>query len=214
ATPKSSGGDKAGGGVLGGLTSRFGGGKSDNKPATPKSSGGDKGSGGGMFGGITSRFGGGKTDDKKPAAPSGSSSSPYGARPGSSTSTSSSSGFGGGAKPGASSGGDAGKSGGLFSKSPFGKLGGNNPTGTTAKPSTPAKSGEQRSGLGRLFPFLGGGSASKPADKKARQSKAPHVEGGGLTLDNKLDILGVALVLSSLALIFSRLSTTRGALTE
>jgi DNA segregation ATPase FtsK/SpoIIIE-like protein len=63
-----------------------------------------------------------------------------------------------------------------------------------------------------LFPFLGGGS--KPVEKKLRTSKAPHIDQGGLTLDNKLDILGVVLVLAGLVLIFSRLSTTKGALTE
>jgi S-DNA-T family DNA segregation ATPase FtsK/SpoIIIE len=40
------------------------------------------------------------------------------------------------------------------------------------------------------------------------------VQGEGLTLDNKLDILGVALVLGALALFFSTLSSTKGALTE
>jgi S-DNA-T family DNA segregation ATPase FtsK/SpoIIIE len=49
---------------------------------------------------------------------------------------------------------------------------------------------------------------------RQRASKAPRVESGGLSLDNKLDILGVALVLGSLALFFSRMSATKGALTE
>ncbi|MBI1278735.1 MAG: DUF87 domain-containing protein [Anaerolineaceae bacterium] len=60
----------------------------------------------------------------------------------------------------------------------------------------------------------GGDGSAKPAPK-ARTSKAPTLDdGAGISLDTKLDILGVALLLSSLALIFSRLSTTEGKLTQ
>ena len=47
-----------------------------------------------------------------------------------------------------------------------------------------------------------------------RASKAPKLDETGLSLDNKLDILGVALVVGSLALFFSSMSSTKGQLTE
>src|SRR5690606_38204515 len=51
-------------------------------------------------------------------------------------------------------------------------------------------------------------------EKIERASKAPRVDESGLTLDNKLDILGVSLLLGSLALFFSSMSSTKGQLTE
>ncbi|MBZ0280028.1 MAG: hypothetical protein K8L97_04760 [Anaerolineae bacterium] len=187
---------------ISGLTSRFGGGAkpADNKPATPKSS---SSSGGGIasrLGGLTSRFGGAKADDKKPTTSSSSASSV--ARPGGTSSPSST------AKPFGSASGAA-------SPRPFGSASGaSSPTMPGSKPA--AKPAEQKTGLGRFLPFGGGQSEAdkKAAERKARASKAPKVESGGLTLDNKLDIIGVALVLGALALFFSALSTTKGQLTE
>jgi DNA segregation ATPase FtsK/SpoIIIE-like protein len=183
----------------------LGGGKSETKPAQPKSQSGQKS--GGLFSGLTGRFGGGKKDDpKKTASPYGSSSSstsPYGGstRPGTSPTSSPT-----GTRPGSSTA-DSGKS--STFGAPLGKLGSSS-SSTSTRPAGSASG--QRSGLGRFFPFFGGGS--KPTEKKPRTSKAPQIDQGGLTLDNKLDILGVALVLGGLVLIFSRLSTTKGALTE
>ncbi|MDL1886205.1 hypothetical protein FBR01_21530, partial [Anaerolineae bacterium CFX8] len=208
---------------MGGLTSRIGGDKDkkDNKtgdsgkgglgrftsvltnrgkdagpsarPAAPK---GDQKSGG-----VLGRLPFGKSGDKKPAAPpSSASSSPYG-RPASPPSSGSSSPFGKPASSPPSSSASAPRFGSAASR-PLGSAG----SGAAAKPA-PRKG---------LFGFLQGGKKDdkKPAPKP-RQSKAPKVEqGAGLSLDNKLDILGVFLVLGSLALFFSSLSTTKGALTE
>ena len=54
------------------------------------------------------------------------------------------------------------------------------------------------------------------AGRKRRRgnSKAPRLGGRGLTLDNKLDILGVLLLLTSLALFLSSLSSMRGEVTQ
>ena len=58
-------------------------------------------------------------------------------------------------------------------------------------------------------------SASGAARKRRRgASKAPRLGGRGLTLDNKLDILGVLLLLGSLALFLSSLSSMRGEVTQ
>ncbi len=202
ATPKAS--SSGGGGItsgLSGITSRFGGGaKAGDKPATPKASSG----GGGLLGGITGRFGGGaKAADKKPATPGSStstSSSPFGGTRATGTNPSV-----GGSKPGTPSTGGS---------SPFGRLGGNTAPG--AKPAASGGKGAAKTGFGRFLPsFLSGGDSSAKPAPKTRTSKAPTLdEGAGLSLDTKLDILGVALLLGSLALIFSRLSTTEGKLTQ
>ncbi len=47
-----------------------------------------------------------------------------------------------------------------------------------------------------------------------RASKAPRIDESGLTLDNKLDILGVVLLFAALALFFSSMSATKGQFTE
>ncbi len=87
--------------------------------------------------------------------------------------------------------------------------------GRSGSQSAPATKATGAKSEGRRFPFFGGGTKkeARPA-ARPRTSKAPRVQGEGLTLDNKLDILGVALVLGSLALFFSTLSSTKGALTE
>src|SRR5690606_12630562 len=68
------------------------------------------------------------------------------------------------------------------------------------------------------LPFLGKRDekprAASTREKIERASKAPRVDESGLTLDNKLDILGVSLLLGSLALFFSSMSSTKGQLTE
>ena len=57
-------------------------------------------------------------------------------------------------------------------------------------------------------------SRATTREKLERASKAPKIDERGLTLDNKLDILGVALLLGSLALFFSSMSSTKGQITE
>ncbi len=57
-------------------------------------------------------------------------------------------------------------------------------------------------------------SRTTTREKLERASKAPKIDERGLTLDNKLDILGVALLLGSLALFFSSMSSTKGQITE
>jgi len=200
----------SGGGVLGGLSSRLGGG--GDKPAAPKSSGGGLGgltsrlplgnrdksaspsrpgggqkSGGGL-GGLTSRLPFGKKDDKPGS----------GARPGMGSSPSSST----GARPGAAPSGGESRS--------FLNRGGS----AAARPATTRSGAKSEGGLSRFLPFLGQKGEKKPAAAKPRTSKAPKVQGEGLSLDSKLDILGVGLVLGSLALFFSSLSPNKGQLTE
>jgi len=190
ATPKSSsGGSNPLSNVtkgLGGITSRFGGGDKSQKPATPKS-----GSGGPLagvtkgLGGLTSRIGLGKKDDK--SAPKSSTASSYGA-----SSSSSASRPPLGSRSGLSSGGSS--------------------AGTKA---APRMSFAER--IKTSLPFLGAKDTKKTPsirEKAERASKAPRVDQTGLSLDNKLDILGVVLLLGSLALFFSSMSATKGQLTE
>ncbi len=189
------------GGALGGLGSKlpFGGGdKKDDKPGAKKD---DKPAGGG-FGGLGNRFGGGDKNDK----PADAKTSPFTT---------------GGAKPGAPTSSAPASSGGgiLGGKLPFGGGGGG------AKPNAPATPG------GGKAPAAKGGAKGAPVSfsdrlralnpfkadndaKKARASKAPKVDATGLTLDNKLDILGVSMVLGSLILLLSSLSPVKGALTS
>jgi DNA segregation ATPase FtsK/SpoIIIE-like protein len=62
-------------------------------------------------------------------------------------------------------------------------------------------------------PSFGAKGDKKTAAAKPRTSKAPKVQSEGLSLDSKLDILGVGLVLGSLVLLFSSLSPNKGQLT-
>ncbi|MBI5671549.1 MAG: DUF87 domain-containing protein [Chloroflexi bacterium] len=205
------------GGLPGGLGSRLGGDKPDNKPASKPADSGKGGIGGlfnrnkdaasnkpatpknktggglgGALGGLTSRFGGGKKDDKKPGMATGASSFGRSSAPPSSATP--------GAKPGSST----------FGK-PFGASGGTSSIGGARPGAAPGRPAEKKG----LFSFLQRGKKDDKKAAKPRQSKAPKVETGqGLTLDNKLDILGVALVLGSLVLFFSSISVTKGALTE
>jgi S-DNA-T family DNA segregation ATPase FtsK/SpoIIIE len=219
--------DKPGGGIggaLGGLGGRFGGGdKKDDKPADKKpeakkdeGGGGLGGKLGGLAGGLTSRLpigGGDKKDDAKPAAsaapkpvgaPGG--ASPFGgAKPGGGSTPPA-----GGAKPGAAPAASAPAGG----RKLFGALGGSGAAAAPGKAAPAKKAGAEQGGLGRFMPsFLKGGEADKKTSARPKTSKAPKVQSEGLSLDNKLDILGVGLVLGSLALLFSSLSTTKGQLT-
>ncbi|MCC6802210.1 MAG: DUF87 domain-containing protein [Anaerolineae bacterium] len=186
--------DRPGG--LGGLTSRFGGGKKDDKPGT---SGAPKQGGG--LGGLTSRFGGGKKEEKQPTA--GASGAFGSSRLGDQSSRQQSP-LGGtlsrGNKPEPSSSAFGSSSG---ARSSYGAAGGARTTGAQKQ-----SLGERLRGLN---PFQKKEEA-RPA--RARASKAPRVEQGGLSLDSKLDIIGVTLVLGSLVLLLSSLSPTKGALTE
>lgn len=58
------------------------------------------------------------------------------------------------------------------------------------------------------------GTAGAARKRRRGNSKAPRLGGRGLTLDNKLDILGVLLLLASLALFLSSFSSMRGEVTR
>src|SRR5690606_1533403 len=83
------------------------------------------------------------------------------------------------------------------------------PTKAASAPKTPRPSQRDRVKNYSLF--------KKPDPSKqaarARANKTPAVRREGMSLDTKLDILGVALVLSSLALIFSSMSPNQSQLT-
>ncbi len=98
--------------------------------------------------------------------------------------------------------------GGSTNRSPFGSA-----SSSTSARSTGAKAPSPSIGdrLKGLNPF---GQKQETKSTRTRASRAPKVEAGGLSLDSKLDILGVTLVLGSLVLLLSSLSPTKGALTE
>jgi DNA segregation ATPase FtsK/SpoIIIE-like protein len=239
-TSSSSSGGSSGGGPLGGFRSKLpGGGGGDNKPgaspsrpAPAKNSGG---SGGGPLAGLRSKLPGG--GDKKPASSFGAS------RPGSSGGGSNpiSQGisglrsklpFGGGQKsPAPARGQSSPPAGGARPGGGFGASASSASASSSAAPrfgsraetSAPksAKSSGSAGGLSALtqkLPFFGKKEEKpRPAttrEKMERAAKTPRVDERGLTLDNKLDILGVALLLASLALFFSSMSATKGQLTE
>ncbi len=200
-------GDKpSGGGALGGLGKSLGGlGSLGGKKDDDKKSGGsplgslgaklpfgkkdgdgkgDKPSGGGALGGLGARLPFGKKDDPPPA-----SSAP---------------------KPGGFGGGSA-------SPSPLGSRPGSQPLGGSTgmpagggKPAQP-KSAKASGGFFSRFTLPFGKKSDKPA--RAKTSKPVKVEQGGLSLDTRLDIIGVALTVVSLALLLSSLSPNQGALT-
>ncbi|MBZ0292829.1 MAG: hypothetical protein K8L99_09740 [Anaerolineae bacterium] len=226
---------------IGGLRSRFGGDKKENKPASPRPSGGASSSGsssssGGNalskgLGGLRSRLPGG--GDNKPTTPRSSG----GASRGSSSSASSggnalSKGLGGlrsrlpggGEKSSGPSASSSAASRPSSTSTGSSSFGGPSRFGSSSSTSSPAtsrpRSTEKKPGLGdRLksaLPFGGGTGTKKTSvrEKVERASKAPKIDESGLTLDNKLDILGVALLLGSLALFFSSMSSTQGQLTQ
>ena len=92
----------------------------------------------------------------------------------------------------------------------------------TARPASRnvSSGGARRRWPALRLPFLRrrSGSAARAADatrkRRSSASKAPRLGGRGLTLDNKLDILGVLLLLASLALVLSSLSSIRGQVTQ
>ena len=92
--------------------------------------------------------------------------------------------------------------------------------GGPAGSSRPASGTAQRALSALRLPVLrrradAAASTSGAARKRRRgASKAPRLGGRGLTLDNKLDILGVLLLLGSLALFLSSLSSMRGEVTQ
>lgn len=183
-------------GSLGGLTSRFPGigGKKEDAPKPAKKEGEAKG---GVFGGLGGRlpFGGGaKPTDNKPAASGGGPASTAGnfTRP---------SGLGGGAA--ASTAAPAAKAG------AFGR-------GDKAAETKKATKKDGASG-GGLFSRVGNmlrppAESAKPP-VKPRISRAPVVDTDeGLTLDNWLDIVGVALLGGALLLTLSSLSGEQAAI--
>jgi S-DNA-T family DNA segregation ATPase FtsK/SpoIIIE len=197
------GGDKApaksgeksgsGGGLFGSVRDKVPLGKGGGDKAPAKAPAAKSGGGGGPLGGITQKLGGvtdklpfGKGGDKAPAKPSASASS-------ASASTAA------GGRP------------------PLGSRAA--PTAAASAPAakTPKKETPAGGVLARL-PFFGRkDEKARPAttrEKLERASKAPKLDEHGLTLDNKLDILGVVLVLGALALLFSSMSATKGQLTE
>jgi len=104
--------------------------------------------------------------------------------------------------------------GGTGSKLPFGNRGGGKPE--PAKPvgkggKTAAASATGNTFTDRLKNFFNPPEDTKSA--RARVSKAPKVQDGGISLDTKLDILGVTLVIVSLGILLSSLSPSQGAIT-
>ena len=186
------------GSPVGGLMSKLGGGdkKDDKKPDAKKDEGGSKSPLGGLggltkgLGGVTSRLGGGddKKDDKKPST----SSSPL------SSSTSS----------------------GIGSRPP---LGGTRPGSTPPAASTPAaskgaapKASAKKASSGggimdrvRNFSLFPPKQESKSA-KAAKGGKPVEVKTLSLSLDKKLELLGIGLVVASIAILLTSISPTQG----
>ncbi|MEO1439733.1 MAG: DNA translocase FtsK 4TM domain-containing protein, partial [Chloroflexota bacterium] len=223
---------------------RFGGGKdgddADKKDGDRGNSAGNPASGliagaSGALGGLRGRlpFGGSsddvdadnKKDDKKPAASKGKDAKSDGKKP---TSGGAGSRFG---RKGTSGDADVKPADKKDDKKGTPRFGAR--AGTSLKPSDDKKGGKSDkaekkdeaaagggiagrfSALTASLPF-GGSEADKPASKTVKQrSKAPKVAASeGLSLDRKLDILGVGLVFVSAALLLSRLSANQGMLTE
>ncbi len=212
----------AGGGGLGGLASGlagrlpFGGGKKDESSnATPPPKPASASGGGGAA--SNPAFGGGA----KPATPATPSAGGGGFGSGNA-----SMGGAAGARPSppAPTGGGApafGGSGGTPSAFGAARPGTSAPTGAAATPAKttaakPAKAATGVSFMDRLRALnpLAATTTSKDKAAKARTSKGVKVEQEGLTLDNKLDILGIGLVITALVLLLSSLSPTKGAITQ
>lgn len=197
---------------LGGVTSRFGGGD-DKKPASKP------GDSGGPLGGFMSKLGGGdkKPDSKPPSG--GSSGGPLGGL------------FGkGDKKPDTPSrpGGMPSSSGTSSSASSSSSFGSRPSSGTPSRPGTPAppakgasgKSAKQ-SGPGIMDRIKGFNPFAPKQDSKtaksaaaARSGKPVEVRTLSVSLDKKLELLGIALVLSSIVLLLTSLSPSPGAVTQ
>ncbi len=218
-------------GKSGGLGGRFGRGKKDGdatkKPAAEKGSGSSSGAVaalGGAAAGLAGRFGRGegkKDDAKQPAAKSAPS------RGGKGLNAGRFGGFGRGKKDD-QSGSKSNKNvkkeaagGGRAKQSAFGrdKAAGKTPStkkGEVAASKDAATTSGILGGLTARLPFGGRAEKKPPKISKTRKaaSKAPQVkEGAGLTLDAKLDILGVSLVFGALVLFLSSLSGQQGVVT-
>jgi S-DNA-T family DNA segregation ATPase FtsK/SpoIIIE len=214
--PKPSGGSSGGGGNpisqgLGNLRSKLPGGSGgDKKPTSnfgggaskPSSSGGSNPISQGL-GGLRAKlpFGnqGGSAGAAKGPSGASSASSAGGARPGFGTSASS-----------ASSPSSTGAR--------FGSAAASSPAGAKKDTKASAAAANPLASLTAKLPFFGK-KDEKPRsattrEKMERAAKTPRIDERGLTLDNKLDILGVGLLLASLALFFSSMSATKGQLTE
>jgi S-DNA-T family DNA segregation ATPase FtsK/SpoIIIE len=176
--------------------SKLGGDKKDDaRRDPPKKDDGGKGPLGGIgkgLGGVTSRFGGGG-DDKKPDNRPASSGSPL-------SSTSSSIGNRpplGGTRPGSST----------------------PPSSAPAPKGAPPKAGAKQSGGGggimgrvRNFSLFPPKQESKSA-KAARGGKPVEVKTLSLSLDKKLELAGIGLVVVSIVLLLTSLSPTQGSFT-
>ncbi len=196
------GGDGEGGGLLSKLPFGGGGGDKDGKSKANNDSGGllsklpfggdsDGESGGNPLSGLTGRlpFGGGDDDSKKPSKKS-----------------SKKDGEGGGFLSG------------LTSNLPFG---GDDDSKKSSEKSSKKSSKKKDDGksLGDRWnaftsnisvPFTG---EDKPSSKTVKARRKKSSSGEGLSLDRKLDILGVGLVIGSLALMLSVISQNQGVLT-
>ena len=229
---------KEGGGLLGGIGSKipFAGGGGDKKADSPKTE--KKDEGGGRFGGLGGKlpFGGGgdKKADAKPEKPKNDDSKgrfgglggklPFGgggdkkadAKPERKESSSASMGsvgssFGGGLnrkddKPASSK---ESSSGGFMGKL---KNDGGNAPAKPAKPKAPSKPvGERMRGMiGGIF-----GSSSKTDTKKTtrtKDGKAVTVKPMSMSLDKKLEIVGIAMVIAAVVLLLSSLSPAQSTL--
>jgi DNA segregation ATPase FtsK/SpoIIIE, S-DNA-T family len=199
------------GGLAGGITSRVGGGdkpqdvkKPDEKKPDDKPTGGALGGRlGGLTGGIAGRFGGDKPAENKPAdKPAATSATPAAGAPPSGPRFGSAFGSRPSATPPASSGDKPAT-----------------PKGQSA--ATPAPSPKEAvqnffSGLTKKLPIGFGSAEEKKVPKpgsKTKATKVPQAAGEGMSLDTKLDILGVALVFGALLLFLSALSPQQGAIT-
>ena len=228
--------DNKSGGLGGRLGGRFGGGNKDGdaakKPAAEKDSGGGSGAAaalGGAATGLAGRFGRGGNkdkDDKKgnarqPAAKAEAAGGGKGRNAGRFG------GFGRGKKDDqADSKSDKNvkkeaAGGGRAKQSAFGR---DKASGKTTKKGEVAASKDAAAtpsagilgGLASRLPFGGGAEKKSSKTSKTRKaaSKAPQVkDGAGLSLDAKLDILGVSLVFGALVLFLSSLSGQQGAVT-
>jgi len=176
-------------------SARGGDGKDDKKDAAK---GGAAGIAAGMFGAVgaaASRFRpGAKKDeggsgDAKPAA--------------------------GGGKPSAFGNRKAEDKGGEQKKSPFGAARG----GKAAPPKDDKKGAKAAAAdagggsiLGRLTSVFSGGDKAASKAARSKTSKVPKVQSEGISLDRKLDLLGVGLVFGSLVLFFSAISSQQAAI--
>ena len=195
--------------------------KADTSGKKDDAGGGGLGAIGGALGSIRSRIplGGGASDDDDKAdaaqkdAKSGSLAKPAGQRP-----------FGG-LRSQPSGNAEVAPAVKEEAKKPLPRFGARGKPAAADPKAEPAKDTDDAGGgglnlggrvaaLSASLPF-GGGKVEKPASKTVRQrNKTPKVEKGeGLSLDRKLDILGVGMVVVSIAIMLSGISPNQGQLT-